>query len=116
MSALALGGTDIPVAPDGHRTTWSPRGQMTRSAGGYLRSNVTAVLGRRKIWRFATPPLTTAQASVVRPVLRTVTAQTATGYLVDSGASVFVRNRDEDTDLRADFTTFTFELHATTTT
>lgn len=110
MSALTLGGTDIPIFPTGHGEEHPERGVLSPSADGYWRSDVTASLGRLKVWSFQTPPLTSTQESSVRTKLETIAPQTAGGYLVDAG-SALVRNLREQNNIRLGLVSFSFELH-----
>lgn len=116
MAALTIAGTDIPIRTDGHDQGWEDLGEMTRSGAGYLRSNVTATRGRAKVWRFVTIWLANATASTIEAVLNAMGSVTADGYLVaGSPLSAHVRNLNVEEHETAQYTRFTFELHAVAT-
>lgn len=116
MPALTINSVDVPIAPDGHEEALVDLGELTRSAGGRARSNVTARRGRARVRPFRTPWLDLTTAATVLAELEPVGVVTANGYLVGgSPISALVRNLVVEEHASARYKALSFELHSTTT-
>ena len=112
MSAFTINSVDVPIDPEGHEDLLEDLGAMTRSAGGRLRSNVTAGRGRARNRPLVTPWIPDADAAAIEAELRTVGVVTVDGYLVGgSPFSAFVRALSVTPHESARLRRFSFEIH-----
>lgn len=81
MSFLTVGGTVIPVAPGSGHWDWNDAVDRRRSFDNTYRASATG--GAARDFRFTTPPVTLANASIYRAVLQNVAAQMCSGDVME---------------------------------
>lgn len=115
MPALTIDSVTIPVRWDGHGESWEDSGEQTRSGAGYLRSNVTATLGRASVQTLETPSMLIAAGEAIEAHLAILGRRTADGSFVgDVPTQVYVRNLSREDDESAQTMRLTFEIHEAT--